>query len=135
MTKDDAWWTEEVGRQARVTFDLIGQAADSPDEDVLDLGLSRPPQSLQSRQKPAMTTDGLIADVQEAHMDCNGQLPARDWHTHQIVMDEVTQRDGGSGHKTPHIDKAGVVRTHHCLPDHCPASRVAVGHLRRAGLL
>jgi len=135
ITKDETRWKEEMERRTRIAFDLIEQAANSPDENVLDLGFFCPSQSLQSRQKPATTTDGLIDNVREAHTDCDEQLLARNWYTHQTVMNEVIQRDGGNNYKIPHVNKAGTLRTHHRLPDHCPVSRVAVGHLRRAGLL
>jgi len=132
---DDPIWIEAAGQSNRVTFVLVEQGSNSPDNNVLDLGFFRPLQSIQFRQGPAKTIDGLIANVLKAYELYEPVNLEKNWLTHMSVMDCIIRRDGDNDHSLPHINKDGIMRQRGKLPRSLDVSRVATQHLCRAGLL
>lgn len=88
---------------------LVNQPPQSPDFNVLDLGLFRALQSLQYQTFP-QTIDELIERVNEAYADFDPKLIKYVWITLQLVMVEALKVKGGNNYKIPHIGKVRLER-------------------------
>ncbi|CAO2834390.1 unnamed protein product [Amaranthus hypochondriacus] len=83
---------------------LVFQPAQSPDLNVLDLGLFRSMQSLQYQSFPE-NLDELIAKVIDCYNTFNPQVNKYIWVTLQICMVKILKANGGNNYKIPHINK------------------------------
>jgi len=108
----------------RISIQLKEQPANSPDTNVLDLGLFRALQSNAWKLKRASNIDGLIDQVTETWDAYDPTLLDRVWFTHQTVLDAIIKDNGGNNFDIPHVGK-GVLQRNHNLPDHFPVSEGA----------
>ena len=88
---------------------LTNQAANSPDENVNDLGFSCAIQALQ-QEETANTVDELIEHVQQAYAAYDPRLLNRIWLTHQHCMIKTMEVRGSNRYSIPHMRKAALER-------------------------
>ena len=122
--KTDPEWlqaTQEYRLRHRLNLSIHEQPAQSPDCNILDLGFFASIQSIQHRQPPATTIDGLIANVFSAWQQYNPLLLNRTFLTHQAVTDLIIQNVGDNDFKLPHLAKEAQER-HDNLPTILPVS-------------
>ena len=112
---DPDWQIFSVSTHEDIEFHLVEQPARSPDTNVLDLGFFNSLQAATWKLKRANTIDGLIANVIQAWTDYNPETLNRIWLSHQAVMDEIIQSNGGNDFNLPHKRKS-VLEGQHALP-------------------
>ncbi|XP_021749085.1 uncharacterized protein LOC110714841 [Chenopodium quinoa] len=83
---------------------MVFQPAQSPDLNVLDLGLFKVIQSLQYQSFPT-TLDELIDKVYEAYEWFDPILNKYTWITLQGVMMKILEKEGGNNFNPPHMGK------------------------------
>ncbi|XP_021762664.1 uncharacterized protein LOC110727410 [Chenopodium quinoa] len=83
---------------------FVFQPAQSPDLNVLDLGLFRSIQSLQYQSFPR-DLDELVAKVKESYDTFNPQVNKYIWVTLQKCMIKILKAEGGNKYKIPHMNK------------------------------
>lgn len=83
---------------------LVYQPTQSPDLNVLDLGLFRAIQSLQYHSFPK-NIDELIERVEEAYEFFDPMVNKYTWITLQSCMVEILKKEGGNNYKIPHMKK------------------------------
>ena len=88
---------------------MVFQPPQSPDFNVLDLGLFRSIQSLQYQSFPK-DLDELISKVKEAWDEFEPDVNKYTWLTLQTVMKEVLKVKGGNNYKIPHMGKRSLDR-------------------------
>jgi len=108
----------------RLSIRLKEQPANSPDTNVLDLGLFRVLQSSAWKLKRASNIDGLIDQVMQTWEAYDPRLLDRVWYTHQTVLDAIIKHNGSNSFDIPHVGKDALQRNH-SLPDHFPVSEGA----------
>ena len=126
---DDEWIaaTQEDGWDIKMVF----QPPQSPDLNVLDLGLFRTIQSIQYQSFPK-TLDDLIDGVKEAYNEFDPIVNKYTWLTLQTCMVEILKNEGGNNYKIPHmgkrrLDEQGQLPNNIEVPDEVIAN--AVNHL------
>jgi hypothetical protein len=112
MGRNDPTWLEAANRDGRFKFVLREQPAQSPDTNILDLGLFAALQASSWKLKRAGTIDGLIANCQETWDEYDPASLSRIWSTHQAVCDEILKAQGDNDYKLPHLGKGAVERQH-----------------------
>jgi hypothetical protein len=112
MGPTDPTWLQAANRDSRFKFTLREQPAQSPDTNILDLGLFAALQAAHWKLKRAGTIDGLIASCQRAWEQYDPKLLYRIWSTHQAVCDEILKARGDNDYKLPHMGKAAMERQH-----------------------
>jgi len=110
IKKDDPQWVEACSQHRHFAVELIKQPANSPDTNVLDLGLFRALQSEAWKLKKGRTIDNLIENVQKTWDAYDASSLNRIWLTHQSVLDEIILNDGGNDYDIPHINKDRLER-------------------------
>jgi len=110
IKKDDPEWVEACAQHRHFAVQLIEQPANSPDTNVLDLGLFRALQSQAWKLKRGKTIDNLIENVQKTWDAYDASSLNRIWLTHQSILDEILLNDGGNDYDIPHINKGGLER-------------------------
>ena len=108
INSDDEQWQREKDSHSRFKFHLREQPARSPDTNILDLGFFRALQSLQWKQPPATTIEGLIANVKAAWDAYNPIKLNRIWLTHQQVCDCILAHHGDNDFDIPHMAKESL---------------------------
>lgn len=88
---------------------FIYQPAQSPDLNVLDLGLFNTIQSIQYQSFPKNLGE-LINRVNEAYDTFNPVLNKYTWITLQSCMEEILKHLGGNNHSLPHKGKKRLER-------------------------
>ena len=88
---------------------MVFQPPQSPDLNVLDLGLFRTIQSLQYQSFPK-NIDELITKVEEAWNEFEVDVNKYTWITLQSVMNEILKVKGGNNYKIPHMGKRSLDR-------------------------
>jgi hypothetical protein len=112
MGRNDPTWLEAANRDARFKFVLREQPAQSPDTNILDLGLFAALQTSSWKLKRAGTIDGLIANCQTTWDRYDPASLARIWSTHQAVCDEILKAGGDNDYRLPHLAKGASERQH-----------------------
>jgi hypothetical protein len=108
--ENDALWKAEVDGKARFQFRLKEQAANSPDQNWLDLGFFASLQSLQFQEKPATSVDELIANVNRAWEKYDAKRLNRICLSHQSCMDKTVRCAGDNTYDIPHLGKEKLER-------------------------
>ncbi|XP_021731452.1 uncharacterized protein LOC110708858 [Chenopodium quinoa] len=90
--------------QRGLNIQMIYQPAQSPDLNVLDLGLFNSIQSLQYHTFPTNLSE-LIKEVENAYTEFDPIVNRNSWLTLQMVMLKILQHKGGNNFKTPHMAK------------------------------
>ncbi|XP_021757861.1 uncharacterized protein LOC110722875 [Chenopodium quinoa] len=103
-----------------LNIEMVYQPAQSPDLNVLNLGLFKAIQSLQYQSFPT-TLDDLIKEVINAYNAFEAKANKYIWLTLQSVMIKVLEKQGGNNFSPPHmkkkkIDKLGVLPKHLHVP-------------------
>ena len=111
----------------RVQLEEREQSANSPDENICDLGFFRSLQSQTWQHTPATTIDGLIQNVEQAFADYDPLVLNRIWLTHAAVCDLIICNDGGNNYELPHMGKERLERQQK-LPSMLPLSSTAKEH-------
>jgi hypothetical protein len=93
---------------------LTCQPPNSPDLNILDLGLFNAIQSLQ-QQEPKRSIDQLIDAVQRAFDEYSCEQSDKIFTTLQSCMIEIMKIKGSNKYKTPHMKK-----DRHCYPSQLP---------------
>lgn len=130
---DEFDWIEASMTDMRWSFHLSGQAANSPDQNILDLGFFRALQSLQWQQEPART-DQLIANVMKAWHEFDPVKINYNFLTHQLCMEQSLLKLGNNDYKIPHMGKASLDRQG-ALPRRIVLCEEAVDLLEEEGFL
>ena len=103
LTEDDPAWIE-ARKDWRFDIQLMRQPAQSPDTNVLDLGLWTSLQSIQ-RKLPMMSASStemqLVEAVQQAWINMPLTTIESSFVTLQNVLREIRANDGGNHFKTP----------------------------------
>jgi hypothetical protein len=110
MGRNDPTWLEAANRDARFKFVLREQPAQSPDTNILDLGMFAALQASSWKLKRAGTIDGLIANCQTTWDQYDPASLARIWSTHQAVCDEILKARGDNDYRLPHLAKGASER-------------------------
>ncbi|XP_021770618.1 uncharacterized protein LOC110734777 [Chenopodium quinoa] len=90
-------------------IEFVFQPPQSPDPNVLDLGLFRAIQSIQHRAFPK-NLDALINRVKEAYDEFDPTVNKHTWITLQSCMIEILKCEGGNNYKIPHMGKERLER-------------------------
>jgi len=98
--------------------------ANSPDTNVLDLGLFRALQTETWKLNRGNNIDELINNVQAAWNDYSVQQLDHIWYTHQTVLDAIITDRGDNSFDIPHVGKDALQRKNN-LPDRLPVSAEA----------
>ncbi|KAL6504137.1 hypothetical protein OROGR_026060 [Orobanche gracilis] len=93
---------------------LTFQPSNSPDMNVLDLGVFNSIQSLQ-HQKAPKTIDDLVLAVEESFNEMSTETINNVFLTLQACMIEVLRHNGGFDYKVPHLGK-GILKNAGKLP-------------------
>ena len=105
VTEDDPEWIEAKQRWPQFNIVLVRQPPQSPDTNVLDLGLWNSVQSIQKKRTPMMinarTELELVRAVKHAWHDMPMETVASAWVTLTNVLREIRDNDGGNRFKTP----------------------------------
>jgi hypothetical protein len=117
----DGEWLNAKDKHNRFKYELREQPANSPDTNILDLGFFRSLQTLQWRQRPATTIDGLIENVNAAWEQYDPKILEKIWVTHQAVCDCILVDNGDNSYELPHLHKARLEREGN-LPSSWPVS-------------
>lgn len=88
---------------------MVFQPPQSPDLNVLDLGLFRSIQSLQYQTFPK-DLEELVVKVEEAYDAFDPHVNKFCWLTLQWIMVEILKCKGGNNYKIPHNNKAAMER-------------------------
>ena len=80
------------------------QPPNSPDLNILDLGLFRALQSRQFRETPTTLTE-LITATKKVYDDFPSYLVNNVWLTLQVVMNDIIDCDGDNHYKIKHVNK------------------------------
>ena len=104
-----------VVAQARLDIRLMQQPSNSPDMNILDLGLFSSLQSMYDRLV-SNNLDELINNVHHEYDAYDADKINRIFLTLQSCLIEVMKRGGGNDYKIPHMYKDGLERTGN-LPD------------------
>ncbi|XP_021747226.1 uncharacterized protein LOC110713072 [Chenopodium quinoa] len=83
---------------------FVFQPAQSPDLNVLDLGLFRSIQSLQYQSFPR-DLDELVQKVRDSYDTFNPQVNKYIWVTLQQCMMKILKAEGGNKYRIPHMNK------------------------------
>jgi hypothetical protein len=94
---------------------LMCQAPNSPDLNILDLGLFNSIEAVQ-QTKVAKTADELIQIVQNAFDDYSSEDLNRIFLTLQASMIEIMKGKGTNHYKTPHMNKDAILNSGEKLP-------------------
>ena len=100
---------------------MVCQPPQSPDLNVLDLGLFRAIQSIQYQNFPK-TLDELITHVKKAYEEFDPVVNKYTWLTLQSCMIEILKDKGGNNYKIPHmkkrmLDRIGALPQNLQVPD------------------
>jgi len=114
---DDAEWIH-ASTQLHPTMKVVmrNQPPNSPDTNILDLGFFRAIQSLQWKQPPARTIEGLLHNVNTAFNEYDPRSLNKIWLTHQSICDEILTNHGDNDFDIPHVGKDKVERKTGKLP-------------------
>lgn len=85
------------------------QPPNSPDLNILDLGIFRALQSKQFRKSPTNLMQ-LIQQTKETYEEYEASKLDDAWYTLQCVMNEIVDADGGNDFKIPHVGKRKLER-------------------------
>jgi hypothetical protein len=88
--------------------DLVNQAANSPDTNLLDLGFFRAIQSF--NDAAPMNEAELIAAVEQAYWTYPKERLNRAWLTLQSCFNRFLELCGDNHYKIPHVDKKKLQR-------------------------
>ena len=88
---------------------LRKQSANSPDQNINDLGFFSAIQALQQEQT-ANSVDELIHHVKSAYADYDPRLLNRVWLTHQQCMIKCMEEQGSNKYELPHMRKGALER-------------------------
>lgn len=113
---NDPEWIQAAGTHPRFKVQMRNQPPNSPDTNLLDLGFFRAIQSLQWKQEPARSIQGLIDNVNKAFSDYEDNKLSKMWLTHQTVCDEILKANGDNDFTIPHVGKDAIVRKEGKLP-------------------
>jgi hypothetical protein len=108
---------------------LASQPPNSPDMNVLDLGLFRAIQSLQ-HQLPQKGIDSLIAATEQAYWSMDPEKLNNIFLSWQQCMIEVMRNDGCNRYKLPHMGKSALQRKGQ-LPDRLQCPVDVIEHTKR----
>jgi hypothetical protein len=106
--QDTPEWIEYVNESmnnGRWDFFIKQQPPNSPDLNILDLGLFRAIQFLQTQQSPSKTMPQLISNVQKTWDEYDPKVLNRIWLSHGHVMNEIVRNDGNNEYDLPHFSK------------------------------
>lgn len=90
--------------QTGLDIQIFYQPSNSPDMNILDLGLFSSLQSLTHR-KSCRNIDELIKNVDKEYNDYNPKIQNRVFLSLQSCMVEVMKIDGGNRYNVPHMNK------------------------------
>ncbi|XP_021726177.1 uncharacterized protein LOC110693346 [Chenopodium quinoa] len=107
IPRDDEF--QEACQSNGFNIQFIYQPAQSPDLNVLDLGLFNVIQSIQYQSFPRNLKE-LIEKVTEAYELFNPVLNKRCWITLQCCMEEILKDQGGNNFSPPHKGKKRLER-------------------------
>ena len=99
----------QVAQEAGFNIHLMCQPPNSPDLNVLDLGLFNGIQSLRDKKSPK-NVDELVNAVEKAFADFSPKLSNYIFLTLQYVMVEIMKGDGTNDYKIPHNKKSILER-------------------------
>jgi hypothetical protein len=107
----DADWKEACQNQYQhFRFVKRTQPAQSPDTNILDLGIFASMQAEAHKLKQAKNVDELIENVLKAHQQYDHYKINKIWLTHQTVCDQILISLGGNKYKLPHVAKDAMAR-------------------------
>lgn len=86
-------------------INIVSQPAQSPDFNVLDLGLFSVLQSLQ-QSKRMTSVPSIITAVKEAFNELKRETLDNTFLTLMSVMEQCLANEGGNQYSTPHLKKA-----------------------------
>lgn len=94
-----------AGNRGRTTVELVSQPPNSPDFNVLDLGMFAGVGSLQYKTAPR-TVDELVNEVLKAYQDYEPRSIDDNFLNLQKVMESSMHVYGGNTYKMPHMKKS-----------------------------
>ena len=127
--RDNLEWIAACTSCRNLVISMRKQPAQSPDTNVLDLGLFRALQQATWKIKRASDIDGLIK-MSYAWTDYPSHLLNRVWLSYQWVCDEIITHNGDNDYDLPHINKGGF-DAKGALPKQIPVSEQACTLLAR----
>jgi hypothetical protein len=108
IVPDDPDFLEAAANQG-ITLILNNQAANSPDQNVNDLGFFNAIQCLQ-QEESVSSVDELIEHVRAAYAAYNPRTLNKVWLTHQQCMIKCMEERGSNKYKLPHMRKGALER-------------------------
>ena len=99
-------WIAACNALRHFTIELINQPAQSPDNNICDLGYFNSLQADTWKMKRGRTIDDLIQNVAIAFVAYDPERLNRIWLTHMSVCDEIIKDGGGNDYDLPHLSKS-----------------------------
>jgi hypothetical protein len=100
-----AWRRFVAEDNSRFNLSIKTQPPNSPDTNILDLGIFNSLQSLYFDEDQPNSVDGLIAAVQSAWEKYDSKTLEKVWLTHAAVCDQIIQSHGDNDYLIPHMGK------------------------------
>jgi hypothetical protein len=100
----------EKCQQLNLSIAIRNQPPNSPDLNILDLGLFRALQSKQFRRTPTNLTE-LIQQVKQTYDEFPEKSIDNVWYTLQTTMNSIVEADGGNDYELTHVYKDKLEKT------------------------
>ena len=108
ISAEDKAWSEAVAATG-LDIGLTNQSPNSPDINVLDLGLLTSIKSRQYKKHPVDINE-LITAVAESYSELPSRIINNVFLTLQVCMENTILKDGGNDYKITHLNKRKLER-------------------------